>query len=92
MGPAFIAQTITDPIIMQTFGPIRGTRGLIVIGPAAGPTGTAIIADRVITTAHGIITTGRKFTMSMFFRRPGCFHRCRHFSGRITKQGCATFH
>lgn len=91
MGLAFIAQAIIDPIIMQTFGPIRGTRGLIIIAPVVGLTGTAIIADRVITTAHGIITTGRKSTTSMFSRRPGCFHHCRHFSGRIIKQGCQTF-
>lgn len=85
MGPASIAQASTDPIIMLTFGPIRGTRGLVIIAPVVGPTGTAMIADR-------IITIGRKSTTSKFFRRPGCFRRCRHFSGRITRLGCETVH
>jgi hypothetical protein len=90
MGPAFIAQEIIDPIIMQTFDPIRDIRGRITTAPVVGPTDTAIIADRVITTGRGVINTARKSTTSTFFRRPGCFRPCRHFSGRITKQGCRT--
>jgi hypothetical protein len=90
MGPAFIAQAIIA-IIMQTFDPIRDIRGRITTAPVVGPTGTAIIADRVTTTGRGVITTARKSTMSMCFHRPGCFRPCRRFSGRITKQGRRTF-
>lgn len=78
MGPASIAQASTDPVIMLTFGLIRGTRGLVIIAPAVGPTGTAMIAGR-------IITTGRMSTTSKSFRHPGCFRHCRRFSGRITR-------
>jgi hypothetical protein len=59
MDLAFIARAIIDPIIMWTFDPIRGIRGPITIAPVVGPTGTAIIADRVITIGRGIITAGR---------------------------------
>ncbi len=86
-----IAQAIIDRISMQTFDPIRGTRGLIATAPVVDLTVTVINADR-ITTGRGIITTGRKSTTSKFFRRPCCYRRCRHFSGRMIKLGCETFH
>lgn len=86
-----IAQAIIDRVSTQTFDPIRGTRDLISTAPVVDTTGTAINADR-ITTGRSIITTGRKSTTSKFFRRPCCFRRCRHFSGRMIKPGCETFH
>jgi hypothetical protein len=91
MGPASMAQALTAPAIRWIFNPITGTQGRISIVPIAGPTGTAVIAGpitTIATTGHGIITTGPKSTISIFFQDPGCLRRCRPISGPITEQ-CA---